>query len=287
VALLARRGDEERARADLAAARRACRELEARLSEWRADSEVSLANARAGRTAERLSPLLRRLLAGAAHVAEATGGTFDFTWASLGRLWDEAERRGAPPTGAELEPLLPALGWRNAALQGDELRFRHPSTRLGVASFAKGWIIDAVFLLLRGRGHQHLIVNIGGDLRAAGRGARGRPHLLHLLDPFQPSRAIAQLTVDDVAVATSGNYFRRRWIQGTAYGHILDPRTGFPPAFDGSVTVLARDAAMADALATALFVMGPAAGLAFARAVPGLEAVFATREGLRSTMPVR
>lgn len=77
-------------------------------------------------------------------------------------------------------------------------------------------------------------------------------------------------------MATSGNYLRRRIVGERGVGHILDPRTGEPPAFGafgGSVTVLTRDAAMADALATALFVMGPERGLTFARSTPEVDAV--------------
>jgi thiamine biosynthesis lipoprotein len=190
------------------------------------------------------------------------------------------------PEEAELVEVLPALGWRNVELRAGEIRFGHPRTRIGVASFAKGWVIDAVFLSLRARGHRHLMVNIGGDLRSGGRAAGGEEHLVHILDPFQPDRSVARLRVGEVSVATSGNYFRRRMIGGRAYGHILDPRTGRPPAFDGSVTVLTRDAAMADALATALFVLGPDRGLRFAESLPGLDAVFVTRDGLQSTLPL-
>jgi thiamine biosynthesis lipoprotein ApbE len=102
VVVLARPGEEGQAREDLARARETCRALQGVLSEWKPDSEVSLANARAGREEVRLSPLLRRLLAGALHVARATGGTFDPAWAPLGALWDEAERRGRDHSSFEV-----------------------------------------------------------------------------------------------------------------------------------------------------------------------------------------
>ena len=87
-----------------------------------------------------------------------------------------------------------------------------------------------------------------------------------------------------VNVATSGNHASQRRIGEEVFGHLLDPRTGRPAPFEGSVTVVTRDAAMADSLATALFVLGPDAGLALARRTPDLEAVYVTRTGVRSTL---
>jgi thiamine biosynthesis lipoprotein len=128
-------------------------------------------------------------------------------------------------------------------------------------------------------GFADIIVNIGGDLRTCGRDVNGDPQIFKVLDPYRPAFAVAELGVMEGAVATSGNYFRQRWIGGKAYGHLFDPATGRPPEFDGSATVLSADAAMADALATALFVMGPDRGLKFARQVRGLEVLYLTRKG--------
>jgi thiamine biosynthesis lipoprotein len=283
VVVLARAGEEAQAREALAATRADCRALEAQLSEWRFDSEVSRLNQRGGREAVVVSPLLRRLLEGALHVAEATGGAFDPTWAPLGPLWDEAERRGRVPDAIELDAARSHLGFRRVRLEGGRVRFTSPGTRLGLASFAKGWIIDALHGALQRRGYSDAIVNLGGDLRASGPDDAGHAQVIHVLDPYRPRAVVAELRIGDAALATSGSYFRRRLIGGQAYGHLLDPATGRPPAFDGSVTVLTRDAAMADALATALYVMGPEAGLAFARRIPGLQALYATRDGLRAT----
>jgi len=283
VVVLAPPGEAAAARLALAAARAECRALEAVLSEWREDSELSRLNQRAGQEAVEASPLLLRLLQGALHVAEVTQGSFDPTWAPLGPLWEEAERRGRVPTAEELARVRPHLGFHRVRLEGRRVAFTSPGTRLGVASFAKGWIIDALHQGLARRGFPDAIVNIGGDLRTSGPDAEGRPRVLQLLDPYRPRQVVAELTVADAAVATSGSYFRRRLIGGVAHGHLLDPATGWPPAFDGSVTVVTRDAAMADAMATALYVMGPAAGLAFAQRVPGLQALFATRAGLVGT----
>ncbi|MCA9515239.1 MAG: FAD:protein FMN transferase [Myxococcales bacterium] len=280
-------GERERVASDLAAAHALCRELETHLSEWRADSEVSRVNREAGAGPVTVSPLLGRLLRGALYVSEVTGGAFDVTWPPLGALWDEAARADVAPTEAQVAAALSAVGYRKVALGADgTVRFLAPGVRLGLGGVAKGAIIDAVFEELVRRGHRDVVVNLGGDLRVGGRDERGAIRVLSISDPWEPRRVAATFEAADVAVATSGNYLRRRVVGGERVGHILDPRTGRAPAFDGSVTVITAEAAMADAMATALFVMGPDEGLAFAAKVPGLDAIYVTRDGVRATMPV-
>ncbi len=283
VTLLASPDDLERAERDLTTAREVCRRLETQLSEWLPDSDVSRLNRNADGPPLAVSEDLLALLRGALHVSRITSGAFDVTWKPLGELWDRAQARGSLPTSAEIDSALAAVGSEQLEVLENGVRFRRGDTRIGVAGVGKGWIIDAVFLHLRSLGWEHVIVNIGGDLRASGLGPDGRPHHITMLDPYETDRSAGTLEVRDRAVATSGNYFRTRTIGDLSVGHIVDPRTGHPPAFDGSVTVLTRDAAMADALATAMFVLGPDEGLALARQLEDVEVVYVTREGLRSS----
>ncbi len=285
VVLLAPPAARERATADLASGRALVRALEARFSEWRPDSEVSRINRLAAQGPVELAPDLRQLLAGALHVWTVTDGAFDITWRPLGDLWRDAMVGGVWPEPAALAEVLASVGSAHLRLDARGLAFDHPETRIGVAGVAKGWIIDALWRHLTQRGYSHVIVNIGGDLRTSGRRADGSPQAFEIADPYHAGRFVGAVEVEDTAIATSGNYARVREVQGRRVGHILDPRTGQPPAFDGSVTVMTRDAAMADALATGLFVLGPDRGLALVGRVPGLEVIYVTRGGLRSSLP--
>lgn len=269
---------------DLATVRSMTKTMEARLSEWQESSEISKLNRNAARNPVHLSDTLAAIIDGALGVSSATGGAFDITWRPLGELWSEAETRGRMPSEAELEEALHRVGVEHVQRSQDVLSFDRDGVALGIAGVAKGWIIDSIFLELERRGYEHILVNIGGDIRVRGRLAGGGPRVVELADPFAPSSVAARLAVDDVALATSGNYFRTRTIAGRTIGHILDPRTGRPPAFEGSVTVVTRDAAMADALATGLFVMGTEAGLDFARRTPSVDVVFVTRVAIFSTL---
>ena len=264
--------DRLKARADLARARELCREMERRFSGWREDSEVSRLNREAGLGAVPVSPQMGQLITGALHISEVTGGAFDLTWRSLEGGEDRRSSARAD------------VGWQHVILENDTVRFARPGTRIGIDGVAKGWIIDAVFYYLRDAGYDDIIVNIGGDLRTAGRDASGNRRVFHVTDPTDLGRVACRIDVEDLAVATSGNYIRTREVQGELRGHIVDPRTGRTPEFDGSVTVLTQDAAMADALATALFVLGPEEGLAFARRTPGVDVVYATSGGVQSTL---
>lgn len=265
------------ARAALDEARATVRALDAELSEWRADGQLRALDTR-GHAGVEVTPTLVTLLQGALHIAEATGGAFDPTWRTYSALWAEAAADDAWPSDAALATARAAAGPARIEIDGRRVRLTHPDTRLGIAGLAKGWVIDQVFTGLRKRGFEDVLVNIGGDARFAGPRRRFR-----IASPYRADTIAATLWVDETALATSGNYLRKRTIGGRRVGHILDPRTGTPPAFDGSVTVLTRDATMADALATALFVMGPEAGLAFARAQAGLEAIYVTSEGVLDT----
>ncbi|MBK8482750.1 MAG: FAD:protein FMN transferase [Proteobacteria bacterium] len=285
--LLVAEGEAPGARSALAAARARVHELEQQLSEWRDDSEISRVNRLAdqGEGKVELSPTLAQLVRGSLGVSRLTGGAFDITWGPINRLWHEAAQRQVWPDEQALHRALQAVGYQRLRLDGRTLHFQQPGMALGIGGVAKGWIVDAVHALLRARGLRDLVVKIGGDMRTSGRDADGNKHAFQLADPYHLGRSAGSLGVADTAIATSGNYLRHERVDTRTVGHILDPRTGRPPAFDGSVTVLTRDSALADALSTALFVMGPEQGLRFARGQAGIEVLYLTRHGPVGTLP--
>jgi thiamine biosynthesis lipoprotein len=144
---------------------------------------------------------------------------------------------------------------------------------LDLGGIAKGWGVDRAADVLAGLSGACL-VNAGGDLVVRGLKPGGKPWRVGVQDPRDPSQLFLKLRLaENVAVATSGDYQRYFEVDGVRYHHLLDPRTGYPARAASSATVIAPDCATADAWATAVFVLGPAAGIAALEEQPGLEGV--------------
>jgi thiamine biosynthesis lipoprotein len=253
-------GERKRTEEAVSAAFREVEEVERRLSNWREDSELSRANTVAARAPVALSRETWWSLFRALVLARETQGAFDPT---VGAVTEALGLTGAvpDPTRARIE----AVGWRNALLDpaSRTLRFAVSGAAIDSGGFAKGEALDRALAALRRRGVRAARLNFGGQIAVAGSatlaGVRARLGRVGVADPRAGSRReIARFNMGDGSVSTSGVSERP--------GHLLDPRTGVPAPFSGSVTVVADTALRADALSTALFVMGPRVGLAFAEA---------------------
>lgn len=249
-----------RARA-LAAAEAAVNALEAaeaRLSTWTSESELALLNRAPVGSQVALSPALAADLAGAHRWWSATGGAFDPAVGALVEAWG-LRTGGRSPSEAEIEAALAPGGLGSLALEGARAARLHPGLRLEEGAFGKGAGLDDALAALEAAGATGALIDLGGEVAVLGAG----PFELAVAHPRRRNLTVALLSIDGGAVATSGTSERG--------GHLLDPRTGRPAADLGSLTVWASDALAADCLSTGLYVMGPAAALAFAESTPGVE----------------
>ena len=257
--------------------------IDRRVSTWRADSEVSRFNAYRGLHWFPVSAETCALVAEALTHSAAMAGAFDITVGPLVDLWGFGpEAPGVtPPAAADVEALLAATGFRSlhADCLRNALRKDVASVRIDLSAFAKGYAVDVLAGLLEARALADFLVEIGGEMRLSGANGRGEDWAVAIESPLPGERAVHRvLRLTDVAVATSGDYRNFFEVEGRRYSHTIDPRTGFPVAHRAAaVTVLADTAARADALATALLVMGPEAGLGFAER-EGLAALFLLRD---------
>ncbi len=251
--------------------------LEERISEWREDSETSALNRGAGGAPLALSADLLELITVSLDWARRTDGAFDVTGGPLFELWEAAREQGRLPDAAEVQARRDLTGCDKLHVADGSARLERPGMKLGFGAIGKGFAADRMAAFLRAGGWRDFIVDAGGNLVLAG--ARGaRPWNIAVRHPREAA-PFATCRATDCAVATSGDYERFFEANGVRYSHIIDPRTGWPARGLAGVTVFARSGIDADALSTALFVMGLEPGLAFAETQEGVEAVFLAEDG--------
>ena len=239
--------------------------VEERISIYRPGSELSRINARAAEGWVEVSAETWHLLTRAHELWRQTGGAFDLAAGALVRVWGFLERQGRTPDDAELARACEASGMQHVELDAAarRVRFLRPGVELNPGGIGKGFAIDRGLALLARSGVRSALLH-GGQCSVAARGTQGpdaggrhgwRVGLRH---PLRPGRRLATITLDDRALGTSGSGTQFFIDRGRRLGHILDPRTGRPAEGVISATVIAESAADADALATALYVLGPA-----------------------------
>ena len=227
-----------------------------------------------------LSAETAELLAKASALSERTGGAFDPTVYPLVSAWGFTADEQRVPSQDELSALLPSVGVEHLRLSGTDAVLTD-GAQLDLGGIAKGYTAQKCLSYLESDGVQTAMVSLGGNVQTLGTKPDGSAWVIGIADPNEPSEAVATLTfTGSMALVTSGGYQRYFEIDGVRYHHILDPETGLP-ADSGlsSVTVITSDGTTADALSTALFVMGLEEGTEFWRGSDDFEAVFITQEG--------
>lgn len=271
-------GPHEQALAAITAASERLRRLEAEISSWKPGSDVYRLNDNAGKFVTVGADTLT-LLQLARQVHADTGGAFDI---SIGAVWDLYPFRqpGAPWPGAEqIAAQLKNIGADRIEIQVADSKVRlPPGMRVNLGGIGKGYAAHVAIATLRGLGIRNAAVSAGGDIYLLG-GKSGGPWQVRIANPRWQGQVIEQFTLRDRAVATSGDAERYVVREGKRYGHIIDPRSGLPAQGVQSVTVICDDATLADAYATAVFVLGPVEGMRWVNARAGVEALIIDGEG--------
>jgi thiamine biosynthesis lipoprotein len=209
-----------------------------------------------------------------------SSGAFDIAVQPLIEAWGFDGDEPAIPTADALQFARERSGWRHIAFASDGRVKKSPGARINFGAIAKGYAVDRAVAVLRERGITDALVNAGGEIRATG--GEWQVGIQH---PRSPSELLAVVDLHGRSIATSGDYEQFFEKDGVRYHHIFDPSTGAPARRCQSVSVIAGDDMTADALATAIFVLGPKSGLELLHQYPDIEALIVDDQGAQHSTP--
>ena len=249
--------------------------IERLISSWDQASETTQVNQMAGIEPVKVSKELFDLVFRAKAIAQLTNGAFDPTYASVDKIWTFDGRSIGQPKAEIISASVAKIGYEKIELDPLESSLYLPlkGMKIGFGAIGKGYAADRVKSLLKKQGVSAGIVNASGDMSAWGVQPNGKPWQVGLVNPKNKDKIFAWFPVNDQAVVTSGDYEKYVLINGKRYGHIINPKTGFPSQGVISCTVFAPKAELADALSTALFVMGIETGIDFIDQLKQVEAI--------------
>lgn len=253
--------------------------LESILSRHRRDTAVGMLNA-SGALDGPPSELVEVLLH-AQSVSRASEGAFDVTVLPLVRLWESSfTSTGAPPPDRAIAETRRLVDYRRLHVTEDRISFAEAGMALSLDGVAKGFVVDRAIEAFVVRGADRVLVDAGGDMASAGDGSHREPWAVAIQDPHRPGDIVDVVRLAGDCVATSGDY-QQSFTQDRRYHHIVDPRTGRSPGAVSSASVVAPSAMQADALSTAVMVLGPKAGRALLDSTPGASGVIVNKLGER------
>lgn len=253
--------------------------IEKMMSHRLPDSELSRLKREAGKDFMPVSEELLEVVREGIRWGELSGGALDIAIGPVADLWDFDEEKKQVPGAERLKQAVELSRYQDIQIRGREMRLARTGMALNLGSIAKGYAVDRAIAVLKQQGIPNAIVNAGGDLRAAGTRGQGLLWKIGLQHPRKPQEILESFEIGDRAVATSGDYQRYFIRDGVRYHHIFNPESGMPARGVSSVTVLGDSAMRADALATAIFVLGPEKGLALAATAGNAECLIVTDKG--------
>ena len=252
--------------------------IENLFSYHKSDSEISRINRDAFNAPVKVSRQVYQLIKRSVEFSSFTDGAFDITVGPLVDLWHQAGEANSMPTDEEIDSARSKVGYEKLILDdmNSTVQFAVDGMRIDLGGIAKGYGVDMAIEAIRDSGSIGGLVNIGGEIRCFGMPPKGKKHwLIGLQNPDlkATNQTILTLKINDKAVSTSGDYQRFVTIGGRHFSHIIDLKSGKSAESLSSVTIITEQATDADALATAVSVMGREKGLNLIENIPLTEAI--------------
>ena len=232
-----------------------CYNYEKLFSRTKDSSDVSAINNSNGQPVE-VKPVVAELIEDSIYYSELSNGAFDITIYPVMELWGFTTKNYRVPESSEIAEVLKHVSYTNVGINGQQVTLSDGAS-IDLGGIAKGYTSSRVIQIMKDCGIEHAIVNLGGNVQVLGRKSDGSDWRVAIQNPDSESSYLGVLSTADKAVITSGGYERYFEQDGQVYHHIIDPQTGYPSESDlTSVTIVCSDGTTADALSTALFVMG-------------------------------
>ncbi|MEZ4978307.1 MAG: FAD:protein FMN transferase [Chitinophagales bacterium] len=254
--------------------------IECFLSSWKDSSETSAINRNAGKQAVKVSLELYDLLLRSKKISALSNGYFDVSFASINKLWQFNQQEQLAPDSALVKQSIQKINYKNIVLDSvsSSVFLLEEGMKIGFGAIGKGYAADRAKELMKNLGAESGVVNAGGDVLAWGTKLDGSLWTIGIADPAHKNEILSTIEIDNFAIVTSGDYERYLTIKEERYGHIINPKTGYPVKGVLSVTVLAPTAELADALATTIFILGEEEGIALANHLKGVECILINAE---------
>ena len=220
-------------------------------------SDVCRINEQAGIAPVRVDVDTLAMLALAKKYHDLSAGAFDVTIGPVMDLWGFAGDNPAVPSPRRITGTLALVDNNRLQVNASEqtVYLQQVGMKLDLGAVAKGYATEKAIKTLEKYGVKKALIDAGGNIRVLGTNARNTPWRIGIKDPRQADAIVAIVALEDAAAVTSGDYYRYFEVDGQRYHHILDPRSGYPASANKSVTVISKDAGLADVLSTALFVL--------------------------------
>ncbi len=268
--------DEQNANRSIHAAIEEIKRIEKLLTTFHDSSETNLINRNAGITPVKVSEEIFNLIERSIRISSITQGAFDITYGSIDKgLWNFDTQMKSLPDKETAKEMVRLINYRNIVLDRAQstVFLSEKGMRIGFGGIGKGYAAEMAKNIMQELGITSGIVNASGDLTTWGLQPSGEEWTVGIANPNVLGEVFSFLKISGLAVATSGNYEKFILIDGKKYSHTIDPRTGLPVTGIKSVTIITKNAEIADAMATPVTIMGVKAGLHMINQMKDIEAV--------------
>jgi thiamine biosynthesis lipoprotein len=251
--------------------------IDALMSPYKPDSEISAINQQASEKNVSVSTELFNLLKQSIHFSELSSGAFDITFASIGFQYDYRSHK--KPNAQTISQQLKTINYKNLVLENHTVKFAMQGMSIDLGGIAKGYAVDQAIEILQQCGIQQALVSAGGDSRILG-DKQGRPWIIGIQHPRKKQAIALSIPLSNTAISTSGDYERFFLSNKKRIHHIINPQTGKSATKSWSATVIGPDATSTDALSTSIFILGAKKGLELINSLDNMDAIIIDSTGV-------